>query len=505
MSAERKCVHGTPADYLCLYHKEPICPKCRFVEEHSSCPTDTLEITDEFPAPGTERGNCYDRCIENYRSARHLQIKCCDLQQKSPVHQRDSLDTLFKEFKSKVNILQEETEKCIDETKTNCMRKYASIQSDSGNVLTEVGKHMKALCENTQDITHIYRLTEEYKEVIDAKIKELDQCDLNYLLTVNLARLFDPDRIVTIQQAILSSQLIDSIYPPEVRPKLKLTRTLDPRLPSEKKAYISGCTILKDGVIAIVDMRNASIKLFAANGLFKDQVKVDSPPFDIAENDQGLCVSQPDLWQILIITTTSGYTQKKRGIIKTRGKCFGVEYGGQRLVVSCHLSGFMYQFIGSQTWQFCVYGNNNTLLQVIEKDRLGRSFYMSEGYFNFCPFRDQILFLANDGKVEQFHITIPSSLKELGHLRSKEGEEITSLTSCGSTIITCHTSFFLSYWPSMSTLRLQSSISTATSEADFNTRCPGPMCCDLRSKILVVCQGYQRFRDHSNTVFIYNV
>ncbi|XP_048760959.2 uncharacterized protein LOC125670067 [Ostrea edulis] len=503
MSAERKCVHGTPADYQCLYHKEPMCPQCRFAELHASCPKDTLGITDEFPPPGTERGNCYDRCIENYRSARHLQIKCCDLQQKSPVPQRDSLDTLFKEFKSKVNILQEETEKCIDESKTICLRKCASIQSVSADVLTEVGKQMKTLCENTQDVKHIHRATEDYTKVIDAKRKELDQYDLNYFLTVHLARLFDPDRIVPFQQAILSSQLIDSIYPPEVHPNLNLTLSLDTRVLLEKKADISGCIVLRDGVIALVDRMNSSIKLLAADGLIKSQMKVDNSPFDITESDQGFYVSLPDIWQICTIAITSGNNVEQRNVIDTRGKCFGVEYGGQRLVVSCHLSGYIYGYkyrlIGPQTWQFCVYDNDNELLQVIEKDKLGRSFYMSQGYFNFCPFRNQILFLANDGKVEQFHITGPSSLENLGHLGSTDGEKITALTSCGSTIITCHTKSVL-FGSSTSMLRLQSSIPTAISNANVNIGFQGLMCCNIRSKVLVVCERYQRNKE---TVFIY--
>jgi hypothetical protein len=415
------------------------------------------------------------------------------------VHQGESLDTLFKEFKSKVNILQEETEKCSDETKTNCQRKCAAIQSDSGNILMEVGKQMKALCENAPEVAHVYRLTEEYKKVIEGKRKELDTCDFDCLLTGKLAQLFNPDRIVTFQQAILNSQLIDSIYPPEVHPNLNLTGKLDTRLLPENKAHITGCAILRDGIVALVDNLNSSIKLFAANGVFKGYVKVDNRPFDITESDQGFCVSHPDKWQISILATGTENTVEQSDVIKTRGKCFGVEYGGQRLVVSCHLSGYIYH-----AWQFCVYGNDNKLLQVIEKDRLGQSFYMSQGYFNFCPFRDQILFLAYDGKVEQFHITGPSSLKDLGHLGSRDGEDITSLTSCGSTIITCHTKSETFSFRRKSTLRLQSSIPTSTSDAEFSRGYAGPMCCDLRSKILVVCEMYQRFTDYGRTVFIYN-
>jgi hypothetical protein len=128
-------------------------------------------------------------------------------------------------------------------------------------------------------------------------------------------------------------------------------------------------------------------------------------------------------------------------------------------------------------WQFCVYGNDNILRQVIEKDRLGQSFYMSQGYFNFCPFRDQIMFLAYDGKVEQFHITGPSSLKDLGHMGSRDGEYITSqITSCGITIITCHTKSETFSFRRKSALSLQSSISTATCEAEFSRGYAGPMC-----------------------------
>jgi hypothetical protein len=127
---------------------------------------------------------------------------------------------------------------------------------------------------------------------------------------------------------------------------------------------------------------------------------------------------------------------------------------------------------------------------------------MSQGYFNFCPFRDQILFLDSDGKVERFHITGPSSLKKLEHLGSKGGERIMALTSCGSTIITCHTELLLFYWPVKSTLRLQSSIPTAISDASFYDKNPGPMFCDIRSKILIVCDKHKNLT--GNAVFIYN-
>jgi hypothetical protein len=160
--------------------------------------------------------------------------------------------------------------------------------------LTEVGRQIKALCENTPEVAHVYRLTEEYKKVIEVKRKELDTCDFDCLLIGKIAQLFNQDRIVTFQQAILNSQLIDSIYPPEVHPNLNFTGRLDTRLLPEKKAHITDCTILRDGIVALVHSLNSSIKLFAANGVFKGYVKVDSRPFDITESDQGFCVSHSD-------------------------------------------------------------------------------------------------------------------------------------------------------------------------------------------------------------------
>lgn len=499
MSTEQLCsLHAAQADYLCLYHKIPMCAECKFAEQHKFCPKDSIGIKEEFPPSETERGHHYDQCVENYREALQLQTKSSDLQALSPAGVKDNLDSVFKEFKSRVNSLQEETEKCIDETKTTCVRKCTEIQSASSNILTEIGNHMKTLCDNSQDVTNIYHLTQQYQNIIESKRKELDTCDMEYMLSKKLACLLDPERILPFHQAVQTSQLIDSIYPPVADPKLQLVRELDAKLSSEKSASITGCAVLKSGMIALVDNASSFIKLYDAKSYNGTPLALESPPFDITEREEGFCVTFPKLSKIRHFTFSSDNTVKAKDIIDTRGKCFGIEYEGQKLVVSCHLSG--YKLIGSLCWQFCVYRSDNQLLRVVENDRFGNSFSVANGYFDYCPIRDQILFLGNDGIAKKFHITGPSHL-ESPEVGSKKGEKILSLRSRGSTVILCQKkSEFLS---SRCALLLHSTLHSAASSTETPVDDPGPMHFNMRSRVLLVTEKHQMFNDRGNTAYVY--
>lgn len=105
-------------------------------------------------------------------------------------------------------------------------------------------------------------------------------------------------------------------------------------------------------------------------------------------------MSFPQLSQIRLYTDLASVMDDKLTRINMKnGKCFGVEYGGGKLVVSCQTA--VSALFGFHNWWFCVFNKDGVLTQVIEKDKHGNSFDMREGYFSYCPYRDQILFLAS--------------------------------------------------------------------------------------------------------------
>lgn len=126
---------------------------------------------------------------------------------------------------------------------------------------------------------------------------------------------------------------------------------------------------------------------------------------------------------------------------------------------------------------------------------------MSDGYFNFCPYRDQILFLSANGKAKQFQITGPSSLEHLSHFDIKNYKMATLILS-GSTLIACHKKD--KFLPANKTIiHLMGSGKTWEMEKSFNGENPGPMCCDVRSRTIVVCEQPKTFTDRGKTVYVY--
>lgn len=480
MSREEKCgLHKAKAENLCLYHREPICVACKYDDRHQFCPQDYVAVTADIPPSDQDRVELYDVCRKLYDDV--LVLEHGDFSQQDEL--KNKLNFLFGNFKSKINDLQTDTEKCVDETKLKCKQRFDNVKKNCTNVRNDIGKEMKELFEKEHELSEIGGKMMLLRNIVDDKTKEKKACDPIHQLSFQLARVFDHAKVVTLQKEILSSAFIDSLFPPVPNPKFELVKTLDTSQGSPE-VKITGCTVLLTGEIVLADNKNATVLIYTANGNFVSKIKVLFQPHDITEREGEICVTFPSRSKIGFISKG-----KITDYIGTRGKCYGIEYGGGKLVVSCHLYG--YKWLGSLCWQFCIYGTNNKLLQVIEKDRLGEWLYISNGYFDFCPFRDQIMFLSTDEKAYQLYLTGPSRLQTLGELGSRNGEKLTALRASGSTMITCHTEStgLLPFMASeTSVLRLQGSIPSSGCEINFENKCAGAMHFDVRSRILVVCE-----------------
>ena len=211
-----------------------------------------------------------------------------------------------------------------------------------------------------------------------------------------------------------------------------------------------------------------------------------------------VCVTLPKDCKISLIMDPEG-TGNEKAVTSTETKCYGIEYGGGKIVVACHVSKFYLSW--NRPWLFRVFDSKCKILQVVEKDRLGHPFYLSNGYFDFCPLRDEILFLMNDRTATRFNLTGPSQLESLGEMGPKNGETLTAIRSSGNMKITCHTENYNSYFsPEKSTLRLFGSRSSPVCEIIFGGKCVGPVYFDVRSKKLVICE-----KNGSKTFYLYNI
>ena len=272
---------------------------------------------------------------------------------------------------------------------------------------------------------------------------------------------------------------------------------IEPPFPTDKTPLITGCTLLRTGGLALVDKANSVVKILYPTN---KKIKFDVQPYDIIEKDGNLCVSLPNACKIVLIENPESKHSQK-AVISTETKCYGVEYGGQTLVVACHVSTIDWPL--SRSWLFRVYGNKYHLLQVVEKDRIGSPFYLSNGYFDFCPFRDQILFLTTYGTAARFHLTGPSCLETLGNLGSKQEETLTAIRSSGNILITCHTENYTYHWITSlekSILRFHIPLQSPASEISFEGTSAGPMYFNDKSRELFV---FERIK--SNSYYEYSV
>lgn len=506
MSEERKCtLHGARAESWCLYHRTPMCVKCKFDNRHKACPKDTVSAMTDFPITDSRREDLYEECKKIYTSVLEMEMKISIFTEKKPRPVTESLESIFRKFENQLKSLQDDTANCISETESECVRNCNEFKSTANELLKAIGEIMKDLCDDTLDVGTITEQVRDYKEVANTKLKSLDMCDMEYRIGLKIARLLDPENIPTLRRAILESTLVERLFPPETitNSGIRFIRTFDTKSnPLEKTPVITGCTVLYTGTIVMIDKANSSIKFFSENGLFQNEIKTGSRPYDIACTEQGICVSFPRLLvsQIRFYPDlASRFEDRSKRIELRNGKCFGVEYGGEKLVVSCKIS--WCKIFGSPRWRFCVFGKNGKLLQIVERDKLGKSFYMSDGYFNFCPYRDQILFLSANGKAKQFQITGPSSLEHLSHLDIKNYKMSTLILS-GSTLIACHKKYKF-FRANKTVIHLMGSGKTWEMEKRFNGENPGPMCCDVRSRTIVVCEQPKTFTDRGKTVYVY--
>lgn len=504
MSEERKCaLHGDQAESWCLYHIELMCVKCKFDDRHNQCPKDTIPARTEFPITEFDKMNLHQKCRDIYTTALKVTNETSSFSKNDPRKVLENLDLIFRTLGDRMKLLHEDATKSVHDTKEMCLNNCTEFQATAGTVLTDIGKLMKELCEDTVDVARIEKLAKDYKDEADTKLKNLEMCDMKYCIGLRIACLLDPENIATLRQAILESTLVESIFPQVMSTKsdIRFIQTLETKVNiSEKTPAITGCTVLYTGTIVLIDSANSSIKLFSESGSFQNEIKTDSPPFDIARTELGICVSFPQLSQIRFYTDLASVMDDKSTRINMKnGKCFGVEYGGGKLVVSCQTA--VSALFGFHNWWFCVFNKDGELTQVIEKDKHGNSFDMREGYFSYCPYRDQILFLASNGKAKQFQITGPSVLEHLSLLDIKNYKMSTLILS-GKTLIACHRKYkFLR--TNKTVIYLMGSGKTWEMEKKFNGENSGPISCDVRSRTIVVCEKLKLLDDRSKTVHVY--
>lgn len=229
MSERQLCrLHGVEAISKCLFHGEPMCDECKYDKRHKDCPKDTVPVSAEISAEDLHRKEAHNECCEIYTTA--LKIRNGSLlhdNDQSAKEVKSNLRLVFKEFKSKVDVLLEDVSSCIDETNSRCKQQIGDVQNDSDRILTEVGKLMKELFENRQDLTKLLQRTGHFQKIVNDKIREERNCDLKSLLILELARLLHQERVVTLPQEIRFSDLIDCLYTPVLNPKLTLFGKLE--------------------------------------------------------------------------------------------------------------------------------------------------------------------------------------------------------------------------------------------------------------------------------------
>lgn len=282
MSEERKCkLHGARAESWCLYHKTPMCVKCKFDNLHKACPKDTVSALADFPITDSRREDLYEECNKIYTSVLEMEKKISIFTHKKPRPVTESLESIFRKFGDQLKSLQDDTANCVSETETECIRNCNEFKSTANELLKAIGQIMKNLCEDTLDVGRIKEQVRDYKEVANTKLKSLDMCDMEYRIGLKIAPLLDPGNIPTLRRAILESTLVESLFPPVTITSsgIRCIRTFDTKsIPSEKTPVITGCTVLYTGTIALIDKANSSIKFFSENGLFKNEIKTGSRP-----------------------------------------------------------------------------------------------------------------------------------------------------------------------------------------------------------------------------------
>lgn len=508
MSEERKCkLHGARAESWCLYHETPLCVTCKFENTHKACPKKTVSTMVDFPITDSRR-NLYEECKKMYTPVLEMEKNISSFTEKKPRPVTESLEDIFKILRNQLKSLQDDTAYCVTETESECIRNCNEFKSTANEILKGIGQIMKDLCEDTLDVGRIEEQVKSYKKVADTKLKSFDMCDMEYRIGLKIACLLISEKIPTLRRAILESTLVESLFPVTItNSSIRFIRIIDTKLnPSEKTPVISGCAVLYTGTIVLIDKANSSIKIFSENGLLKNEIKTGSRPHDIASTEQGIWVTFPRLLasQIRFYPDLASRSEDRSKRIEVEnGKCFGVEYGGEKLVVSCKIS--WCKIFGSSLWRFCVFsGKDGGLLQIVEKDKLGKSFNMSDGYFSFCPYRDQISFLSANGKAKQFQLTGPSSLEHLSLLDFKKSQryKMSTLVSSGGAIITCHKKYKLSL-TYKTVINIIGSGKSGKASFSFNGKNPGPMCCDVRSRTIVVCEQPKMFTDRGKTVYVY--
>lgn len=269
MSREAKCsIHDTKAEFLCLYHREPICVGCKYDDRHKLCPfeKDLVPLTADIPPSDQDREKLFGVCKKVYGDVLDLRNK--DFSQQCELNNK--LNVLFGTFKSRITVLQTESEKCVDKTKSICKQQFDNVQQNCKKVLSDIGQEMKELFVNPQDLSKIDKNITLFREIVDRQAKEMRGCDQTLQLVLRLARVFDHDKVVTLREEILTSKFIESLFPPVLNPEFEFVMVLNTSMGSRgvKKPFITGCTVLLTGEIVLVDNNNSTVILYTASGNF---------------------------------------------------------------------------------------------------------------------------------------------------------------------------------------------------------------------------------------------
>ena len=124
------------------------------------------------------------------------------------------LHAVFNVFKSKADVLLADVLSYIDRSTSKHKQQSNDVQNACDRMLRDVGTILKQVIEKKMDITRLPQRSKKFQKILLDKETETRNCDLKSLLTLELARLLQQEKLVPLPQAILSNSLINCLYPP---------------------------------------------------------------------------------------------------------------------------------------------------------------------------------------------------------------------------------------------------------------------------------------------------
>ena len=119
--------------------------------------------------------------------------------------------------------------------------------------------------------------------------------------------------------------------------KIESSRQIDIQLPGdEEEPFISGCAIMPDGHIILVDTGNSKIKMLDKSFKLKESLILVSAPRDVAMyNKTSVLVTLPDTNQLQYIEVSPKLVTG--ATIQLDKPCWGVAVSGNKIYVTCYL------------------------------------------------------------------------------------------------------------------------------------------------------------------------